>query len=53
MLETEPEHISQNIAHIRTEHELKNPNKPIIRSIRVRFELGFSFWLEIRFSFRF
>jgi hypothetical protein len=42
-LGTEPEPIPRNIAHIGTEREPENPNRPKIRYIRVRFGFGFGF----------
>jgi hypothetical protein len=46
-LGTEPEPITRNIAHIGTEPEPKNPNRPIIRSIRVRFSSGSVFGFKM------
>jgi hypothetical protein len=43
MLGTKPELIPRNIAHIGTEPEPKNPNRPTIRSIRVQFGFRFGF----------
>jgi hypothetical protein len=42
-LGTEPEPIPQNIAHIGTELEPENLNRPTIQSIRVQFGFGFGF----------